>query len=64
MRNIISSESWRASDAIQGMLSAIVSASAALILLAFLLLLSWQMTLLVLLGLAVIVLPWPRQAAA
>ncbi|MBZ9868488.1 ABC transporter ATP-binding protein/permease [Mesorhizobium sp. CA15] len=52
--NIISSESWRASDAIQGMLSAIVSASAALILLAFLLLLSWPMTLLVMLGLALV----------
>lgn len=52
--NIISSESWRASDAIQGMLGAIVSASAALILLAFLLLLSWQMTLLVMLGLALV----------
>ncbi|RWM34133.1 MAG: ABC transporter ATP-binding protein [Mesorhizobium sp.] len=52
--NIISNESWRASDAIQGMLGAIVSASAALILLAFLLLLSWQMTLLVMLGLAVV----------
>ncbi|WP_167531340.1 MULTISPECIES: ABC transporter ATP-binding protein [unclassified Mesorhizobium] len=52
--NIISNESWRASDAIQIMLSAIVSASAAIILLAFLLLLSWQMTLLVTLGLALI----------
>lgn len=52
--NIISNESWRASDAIQGMLAAIVSASAALILLAFLLLLSWQMTLLVMLGLALV----------
>ncbi|TIO72215.1 MAG: ABC transporter ATP-binding protein [Mesorhizobium sp.] len=52
--NIISNESWRASDAIQGMLGAIVSASAALILLAFLLLLSWQMTLLVMLGLALV----------
>ncbi|WP_292234058.1 ABC transporter ATP-binding protein [Mesorhizobium sp.] len=52
--NIISNESWRASDAIQGMLGAIVSASAAAILLAFLLLLSWQMTLLVMLGLALV----------
>ncbi|MDX8480739.1 ABC transporter ATP-binding protein [Mesorhizobium sp. VK24D] len=52
--NIISNESWRASDAIQGMLGAVVSASAALILLAFLLLLSWQMTLLVMLGLALV----------
>jgi ABC-type multidrug transport system fused ATPase/permease subunit len=52
--NIISSESWRASDAIQAMLGSIVSASAALILLAFLMLLSWQMTLLVILGLALV----------
>lgn len=52
--NIISNESWRASDAIQIMLSAIVSASAAIILLAFLLLLSWRMTLLVTLGLAIV----------
>jgi subfamily B ATP-binding cassette protein MsbA len=52
--NIISNESWRASDAIQIMLTAIVSGSAAIILLAFLLLLSWQMTLLVTLGLALV----------
>lgn len=52
--NIISNESWRASDAIQIILTAIVSASAAIILLAFLLLLSWQMTLLVTLGLVVV----------
>ncbi|MER9402622.1 ABC transporter ATP-binding protein/permease [Mesorhizobium caraganae] len=52
--NIISNESWRASDAIQALLGAIVSASAAVILLAFLLLLSWQMTLLVMLGLALV----------
>ncbi|MDX8534702.1 ABC transporter ATP-binding protein [Mesorhizobium sp. VK25A] len=52
--NIISNESWRASDAIQAMLGSIVSASAALILLAFLLLLSWQMTLLVMIGLALV----------
>lgn len=52
--NIISNESWRASDAIQIMLGAIVNASAAIILLTFLLLLSWQMTLLVTLGLALV----------
>ena len=52
--NIISNESWRASDAIQALLGAIVSASAAVILLTFLLLLSWQMTLLVTLGLALV----------
>ncbi|TPI07571.1 ABC transporter ATP-binding protein [Mesorhizobium sp. B4-1-3] len=52
--NIISNESWRASDAIQAMLGSIVSASAALILLGFLLLLSWQMTLLVMIGLALV----------
>jgi subfamily B ATP-binding cassette protein MsbA len=52
--NIISNESWRASDAIQALLGSIVSASAAVILLAFLLLLSWQMTLLVTLGLVLV----------
>ncbi|CDM58992.1 ABC transporter ATP-binding protein [Rhizobium sp. T1470] len=52
--NIISNESWRASDAIQTTLAAIVNASAAVILLIFLLLLSWQMTLCVALGLVVI----------
>ncbi|TIT00171.1 MAG: ABC transporter ATP-binding protein [Mesorhizobium sp.] len=52
--NIISNESWRASDAIQIMLAAIVNASAAIILLVFLLLLSWQMTLLVTLGLVLV----------
>jgi subfamily B ATP-binding cassette protein MsbA len=52
--NIISNESWRASDAIQTFLTAIVNASAAVILLAFLLLLSWQMTLYVALGLVLI----------
>ncbi|MBB3543440.1 ABC transporter ATP-binding protein [Rhizobium sp. BK399] len=52
--NIISNESWRASDAIQTTLATIVNASAVVILLAFLLLLSWQMTLGVFLGLVVI----------
>jgi subfamily B ATP-binding cassette protein MsbA len=52
--NIISNESWRASDAIQTILAAIVNASAVVILLAFLLLLSWQMTLCVALGLVLI----------
>lgn len=52
--NIISNESWQASDAIQALLGSIVSASAAIILLAFLLLLSWQMTLLVTLGLVLV----------
>lgn len=52
--NIISNESWRASDAIQTVLGAIVNASAAIILLAFLLLLSWQMTLFVAIGLALV----------
>ncbi|TCU04507.1 ABC transporter ATP-binding protein [Rhizobium sullae] len=52
--NIISNESWRASDAIQTMLASIVYASAIIILLAFLLLLSWQMTLCVALGLVLI----------
>ena len=52
--NIISNESWRASDAVQTVLAAIVHASAATILLAFLLLLSWQATLLVACGLVLI----------
>ncbi|PDT83924.1 ABC transporter ATP-binding protein [Sinorhizobium sp. BJ1] len=52
--NIISNESWRASDAIQTVLGAMVNASAAAILLAFLLLLSWQMTLFVALGLIIV----------
>ncbi|MQW88798.1 ABC transporter ATP-binding protein [Sinorhizobium saheli] len=52
--NIISNESWRASDAIQTVLAAIVHGSAAVILLSFLLLLSWQMTLFVALGLVLV----------
>lgn len=52
--NIISNESWRASDAIQTTVAAIVHASAAVILLAFLLLLSWEMTLFVTLGLILV----------
>jgi subfamily B ATP-binding cassette protein MsbA len=52
--NIISNESWRASDAIQTVLASIVNASAAIILLGFLLLLSWPMTLFVALGLALV----------
>ncbi|MCA1404053.1 ABC transporter ATP-binding protein [Ensifer sp. IC3342] len=52
--NIISNESWRASDAIQTVLAALVNGSAAIILLAFLLLLSWQMTLFVALGLVLV----------
>ena len=52
--NIISNESWRASDAIQTVLMATVNASAAVILLGFLLLLSWQMALCVALGLVLV----------
>ncbi len=52
--NIISNESWRASDAMQTVLAATVNASAAVILLIFLLLLSWQMTLCVALGLVLV----------
>lgn len=52
--NIISNESWRASDAVQTVLAALVNGSAAIILLAFLLLLSWQMTLFVALGLVLV----------
>lgn len=52
--NIISNESWRASDAVQTVLAALVNSSAAVILLSFLLLLSWQMTSLVALGLVLV----------
>lgn len=52
--NIISNESWRASDAIQTVLASIVHGSATVILMAFLLLLSWQMTLFVALGLVLV----------
>jgi len=52
--NIISNESWRASDAMQTVLAATVNASAAVILLIFLLLLSWQMTLCVAFGLVLV----------
>lgn len=52
--NIISNESWRASDSVQTVLAAMVNASATVILLAFLLLLSWQMTLCVALGLILV----------
>lgn len=52
--NIISNESWRACDAVQTVLAALVNGSATIILLAFLLLLSWQMTLFVALGLFLI----------
>ncbi len=52
--NIISNESWRASDAMQNVLAATVNASAAVILLGLLLLLSWQMALCVALGLVLV----------
>ncbi|MFN4042246.1 MAG: ABC transporter ATP-binding protein [Brevundimonas sp.] len=52
--NIISNESWSVSDAVNAMLSMVVSACAAVVLAALLLALSWQMTLLVGLGVAVI----------
>ncbi|MBB5536964.1 ABC-type multidrug transport system fused ATPase/permease subunit [Rhizobium giardinii] len=52
--NIISNESWRASDAMQTVLAATVNASAAVILFIFLLLLSWQMTLCVAFGLVLV----------
>ncbi|WDZ81667.1 ABC transporter ATP-binding protein (plasmid) [Ensifer adhaerens] len=52
--NVISNESWRASDAVQTALAALVNGSATIILLAFLLLLSWQMTLFVALGLVLV----------
>jgi subfamily B ATP-binding cassette protein MsbA len=52
--NIIGTESWRASDAIGASLTMLTNATAILILFVFLCLLSWQMTLAVALGLALI----------
>ncbi len=52
--NVISTESWRASDAISATLSLVINACAALILYAFLLFISWQLTLTVTLALGVI----------
>ncbi|MCR5876460.1 ABC transporter ATP-binding protein/permease [Phenylobacterium sp. J426] len=52
--NIISTESWRASDAIATALTVLIHASAALILLLFLCFLSWQLTAAVALGLALV----------
>lgn len=52
--NIIATEAWRAGDAIRAVYSIIASAVAALIFTAFLLVLSWQMTLAVGLGVVAI----------
>ena len=54
MLNIISNESWRAADAVAAVMGIMVSAAAALILLAFLIAMSPVLTLVVLLGIAVI----------
>ncbi|MBS1302739.1 ABC transporter transmembrane domain-containing protein [Loktanella sp. SALINAS62] len=52
--NIVSNESWRASDAVAALLSVLVSAAATLIFLLFLFALSPQLTIVVLVGLAMI----------
>lgn len=52
--NIISNESWRTSDAVDALLSMIVNACAAITLFIFLLLISWQLTVLVTVALVVI----------
>lgn len=52
--NILSNEAWRAADALQVSLRIVVSICAGMVLTIFLLLLSWQMTLAVMLGLATI----------
>ncbi|MFD0981624.1 ABC transporter ATP-binding protein [Tropicimonas aquimaris] len=54
MLNIISNESWRSADAVAAVMGIMVNATAALILLAFLMAMSWQLTLVVLLGITVI----------
>lgn len=61
--NIISNESWRASDALATVLGAVVHASAALILFLFLCLLSWRLTLVVLASVVVIYLVQATVAA-
>ncbi len=52
--NIISNESWRTSDAVDALLAIVINACAALTLFIFLLLISWQLTLLVMVALIVI----------
>lgn len=58
--NIVSNESWRASDAVAALLSILVSGSATIIFLLFLLALSPQLTIVVLVGLALIQLTHDR----
>lgn len=52
--NIISNESWRTSDAVEALLTIVINACAAITLFIFLLLISWQLTILVTLALMVI----------
>lgn len=52
--NIISNESWRTSDAVDALLSMIINACAAITLFIFLMLISWQLTVLVTVTLVVI----------
>ena len=52
--NVISNESWRATDAVSAILSIVINACAAVVLYAFLLMLSWPMTLALTAALALI----------
>lgn len=52
--NIISNESWRTSDAVDALLAIVINGCAAVTLFIFLLLISWQLTLLVMVALIVI----------
>jgi subfamily B ATP-binding cassette protein MsbA len=54
--NILSNESWRAADAVNATLAFLVNASAAVILYGFLLALSWRLTLIITVALAVMLL--------
>jgi len=62
--NIISNESWRTSDAVEALLTIVINACAAITLFIFLLLISWQLTILVTLALMVIQLLHARLSAA
>lgn len=54
--NILSNESWRAADSVNATLAFLVNASAAMILYGFLLALSWRLTLIITIALAVMLL--------
>jgi subfamily B ATP-binding cassette protein MsbA len=56
LMNILSNESWRAADAVNATLAFLVNATAAVILYGFLLALSWRLTLIITVALAVMLL--------